>query len=379
MAGIMAITKAYLARVAGLSPSSYIVFRVITAILCVYSVNSLAHDPGLSLVTIEQNSQQLTVHSVYARQELQLSTDLTADQATVIQQLEAYIDIAMSISDEGGKKKAQSTRIEIDQASSAVHFWQTFEAVEGTELMLQSHLLDQLPLGHRQFVKVSRQQKLITSRILSARDPHFKVNLPNPDLFSVFNNFILEGVWHIWIGLDHILFVMTLLLPSVLVLKQGHWLVERELYKVFKQTVKVISAFTIAHSLTLTLTVYQLITLPSNLVESMIALSVVVASVNNIFAWVDKRLWILAFVFGLLHGMGFATVLSQLGLPQNSQALALLGFNVGVELGQLAIIILLLPILYYFRTQKFYQPVVMKLGSGFIAVIGLFWFVQRLT
>ena len=99
---------------------------------------------------------------------------------------------------------------------------------------------------------------------------------------------------------------------------------------------KVVTAFTLAHSITLSLAALQVISLPSRLVESTIALSVVVAALNNLRGTIERRRWVMAFVFGLIHGFGFASVLADLGLPQGALVLALVGFNLGVELGQMA-------------------------------------------
>jgi hypothetical protein len=121
------------------------------------------------------------------------------------------------------------------------------------------------------------------------------------------------------------------------------------------------------------------IDLPGQAVESIIAVSVIIAACNNIFNWVNRRLWVLAFIFGLIHGMGFAAVLNELGMQTETKALALIGFNVGVELGQLAIITAILPLLFYFRKQRFYKPVLIQSGSWVIVLIASIWLFERIT
>ena len=115
----------------------------------------------------------------------------------------------------------------------------------------------------------------------------------------------------------------------------------------------VVTAFTLAHSITLTLAALRLVELPSRLVESAIAASVVLAAVNNLVPVVERRRWMVAFAFGLIHGFGFASVLAELGLPQETLVLSLLGFNLGVELGQLAIVAVFLPTAYALRNTRF--------------------------
>jgi HupE / UreJ protein len=141
---------------------------------------------------------------------------------------------------------------------------------------------------------------------------------------------------------------------------------------------KVVTAFTLAHSITLSLAALGLISLPSRLVESAIAASVIVAALSNLRGAVEGRRWIMAFIFGLIHGFGFASVLADLGLPQGALVLALVGFNVGVELGQLAIVLVFLPVAFWLRSTRFYQVGVLRVGSIIVALLAAWWLVQRL-
>ncbi len=140
---------------------------------------------------------------------------------------------------------------------------------------------------------------------------------------------------------------------------------------------KVVTAFTLAHSITLSLAALGVVVLPSRLVESAIALSVVLAALNNLWPVVYRKRWLIAFCFGLIHGFGFASVLADLGLPQESLLIALVAFNLGVEAGQLAIVGVFLPVAYALRRTAFYQRGVFLLGSAAIALVALLWLVQR--
>ncbi|MEO8656720.1 MAG: HupE/UreJ family protein, partial [Ramlibacter sp.] len=151
--------------------------------------------------------------------------------------------------------------------------------------------------------------------------------------WETLRQYVVEGIWHIWTGFDHILFLLSLLLPAVLVRRQQRWEPAASLRGSLLEVLKVVTAFTLAHSITLSLAALQVISLPSRLVESTIALSVVVAALNNLRGTIERRRWVMAFVFGLIHGFGFASVLADLGLPQGALVLALVGFNLGVELG----------------------------------------------
>jgi hypothetical protein len=203
------------------------------------------------------------------------------------------------------------------------------------------------------------------------------LRLAAPSAWETLRQYIVEGVWHIWIGFDHILFLVALLLPSVLVRQDRSWAPAPGLRRAGVEVLKVVTAFTVAHSITLSLAVLGFISLPSRVVESVIAASVVVAALNNLRGTVDRRRWVVAFVFGLVHGFGFASVLADLGLPQGALALALVGFNVGVELGQIAIVAAFLPAAFALRATDFYRVGVLRFGSLAVAAVAAWWFVQR--
>ena len=140
---------------------------------------------------------------------------------------------------------------------------------------------------------------------------------------------------------------------------------------------KVVTAFTVAHSITLSLAALGVVSLPSRFVESAIAASVVFAALNNLRGTIERRRWVMAFVFGLIHGFGFASALADLGLPTQALALALVGFNVGVELGQMAIVVAFIPFAFWLRATKFYRVGVLVVGSILVALIAAYWFIQR--
>jgi hypothetical protein len=174
-------------------------------------------------------------------------------------------------------------------------------------------------------------------------------SLSQPNRLGQFLDYGREGVWHIWIGFDHILFLLELLLPAVVFHQQKEWQAVGAFKPALWAVLKIVTAFTVAHSITLTLATLGVISLPSRWVESIIAASVVFAALNNIFPLFRERRWLMAFVFGLIHGFGFASVLTDLGLPQDALILALVGFNLGVETGQLAIVSVFLPMAFALR------------------------------
>lgn len=245
----------------------------------------------------------------------------------------------------------------------------------------------QLEVGYRLFADTDPQHKglvKITARgstrtaILGIDQPEQSFALAGAtSRMGEFLDYVKHGVWHIWIGFDHILFLLSLLLPAVLVWRSAGWEKAPDFRSAAVDVLKIISAFTLAHSVTLSLAALGLVSLPSRWIESAIAASVVIAALNNVFPVVHGKRWIAAFVFGLIHGFGFASVLADLGLPQGSLALALVGFNVGVELGQVAIVAAFLPLAFAVRARWFYRRVVLVGGSAVIALLAVVWLGER--
>jgi hypothetical protein len=191
---------------------------------------------------------------------------------------------------------------------------------------------------------------------------------------STFASFVAEGIHHILIGTDHVLFLLALMLPAVLAPQaEGRLGWRAALWRV----AQVVTAFTVAHSITLALAVLGYADPPSRLVESLIAASVVLAAVDNLKRFLPGVRWQLAFVFGLVHGFGFAGALKELGLDAAALARSLVGFNLGVELGQLGIVAIALPLAWWARETRFYRRVVLGGGSVVIAAIAAVWFAER--
>lgn len=186
-----------------------------------------------------------------------------------------------------------------------------------------------------------------------------------------------QGMHHIWIGLDHILFLLALLLPAVMRDERGKWQPVAGFRPAFIHVVKIVTIFTIAHTLTLSAAALGAISLPSRLVESVIALSIAVAALDILIPVFRERIWWVVFVFGLFHGFGFASVLADIGIGGEYLVHTLLGFNVGVEIGQVAIVAAAFPFLFLLRSGRFYSLVVMQAGAVLLILISSYWFTER--
>jgi hypothetical protein len=212
--------------------------------------------------------------------------------------------------------------------------------------------------------------------ILSPRDPTQTLDLSNSTIWRGFMALVRLGMWHIWIGLDHILFLVALVLPSVLRREGGRWVPAPSFGRALVKILTIVTCFTVAHSITLSLAALGILDLPSRLVESIIAASITVAALHNIWPVARVNEAAIAFVFGLFHGFGFASVLGELGLGTDHLVLSLLGFNVGVEIGQIAIIAAIFPLLFVLRRWRVYN-VGLRVASVGLMAIGLLWLAER--
>ncbi len=235
----------------------------------------------------------------------------------------------------------------------------------------------------------------IPSVIFSKGDTQKSFTLSKSTIFNGFLAMIKMGIWHIWIGLDHILFLLALILPSVLILMSTGYEVNASTQYRFKAAftnfkwapvlkfgpalryiIGIITFFTIAHTITLSLAALEILTLPSRLVESVIAISIALAALHNLKPIIRGRDWMIAFGFGLFHGFGFAGVLAEGGLEGEYMVLSLLGFNLGVEIGQVLIICAMFPVLYFLRNTKAYAYI-LNIGSVLLILMSLHWFIER--
>ena len=215
-----------------------------------------------------------------------------------------------------------------------------------------------------------------TVGVFSPETPEQRFDLGAPS-HTPFITFVEQGIWHIWSGYDHILFLLALLLPGVLKRKDGVWEPVPAARPAFMNIIKIVTAFTVAHSITLSLATLGVVHLPVRLVESSIAATVVIAALNNVIPFFAERGWMVAFGFGLLHGFGFANALADLGLHTGQMAATLFGFNLGVEIGQLTIVAVFMPLALSVRHLMFYQNYILRAGSVAIMVIASTWLAER--
>ena len=215
------------------------------------------------------------------------------------------------------------------------------------------------------------------SLVFSPSDRSQRLDLGEGSVMSGITGMIESGAHHIWIGYDHILFLLALLLPSVMRREGRRWVSVDGLRPAIIQVVKIVTMFTVGHTVTLTLAALGVVSLPSRLVESVIAVSIAFAAIEIFFPIFGKRVLLLIFTFGLFHGFGFANVLAEMPIPSVYVLPSLFGFNVGVELGQLAIVLVVVPILYMLRNFRPYARVAMPVAASLLVMVSLYWFTER--
>jgi hypothetical protein len=188
-----------------------------------------------------------------------------------------------------------------------------------------------------------------------------------------------DGVGHILGGLDHLLFLVALMLPAVVERRGGRWAARNDLRAALLQVVWIATAFTVAHSITLGLASFGLVRVPASIIEPLIAATVLATALNNLWPIVTTRLALAAFGFGLVHGFGFAEVLAPLGLLPRDLAPALLAFNLGVEVGQLIVVVGAFALLALARRWSGYPRWILGGGTVGLALLAAAWVVERVS
>ena len=356
----------------------------------------LAHDPGLSTGQLRLVRGHLEVELTLAQADVAVLTPLDANADGQVSPDE-WTSAQASLNRLAGEALNVQVQNQIVAVSSAsarpdpsnnVHFMATFPVPQPGALTCRSDLLFRLPRGHRQFVTVLDASGRIQSEtLLSAGQAN--INLEGrdtqvPDLpcgireqnsrssslqqgsapASTFGGFLALGLEHILTGFDHLLFLFALLLMA-----PG-----------LRQAAGIITSFTVAHSITLSLATLNVVHLSPRVVEPLIAASIVYVGVENLVRRerVHGR-WLLTFVFGLVHGFGFAGVLREMGVTSGSTGIAtpLFAFNLGVETGQLAIAAAALPLLWQARQAPGFVRYAMPLCSSLVVALGAWWFLGR--
>lgn len=323
---------------------------MLASILTVLSGDALAHDPGLSAAEVRVLGDRIVAEVSFAPQDL-----------VGIQPLDSNL---LTIRDDQRVLELRSFSLRSSDPNS-VHFLLEFSNSNAVELKISAPVLAKLPRGHKQFCSVYDQDNiLLAERMLSADSNDLNIGLQTASAGgkSTFG-FLVLGVEHILMGYDHLAFLLALLLGG------GS----------LRSNAKIITSFTVAHSFTLALATLGLIKIPPGIVEPLIAASIVFVGLENLFRRRIAARWLVTFVFGLVHGLGFAAALQELGIGGLGvrAAISLLSFNLGVELAQIAIAALVLPLVWRLQQRSVFVLKHMPALSLLITFVGVYWFVAR--
>ena len=327
-----------------------------------FSIPAWAHDPGLSSATITVAAREITAVAVFNARDLATLTEGASSNYSTI-----AADV-LSIRIAGKPLSATVGKIGKDQNEN-ITFRLSFARIGVESLEIGSGIIDRLPFGHREFVSVRTEAGVsLGDRLLSAHDNRFAVTIPEKSARAAgprFVDFFLLGVRHILTGYDHLLFLFGLLIVS----------------RDARSAALLITCFTAAHSLTLALSTFGLVNLQSRFVEPAIAASIVYVGIENLFGGTGRLQWrwILTFAFGLVHGLGFASVLREMGVANTGvdAVVPLLSFNLGVEAGQLSVAAIVLPLIWKLRQRPSFLRFGVPACSLIVAFAGGYWLVER--
>ena len=342
--------------------------------------DAAAHDPGLSSLTIRQRTNGLEATLTLAVKDAAQLAELDENHDGTVSQAEFARDTIATRSScseanchRSGwqSRQRQSVHSRLDENNN-VEVLLNFDAVGFSSLEIQSKIIASLPLGHRQYLQVQNSTgETLFERLLSAAADRATVEMPDAhssigafEAARSFANFLSLGVKHILTGYDHLLFLFGLLLVA----------------RGFFSSLGIITSFTIAHSITLAVATLHVVQIPSRIVEPLIAASIVFVGIENLLRGdIPTARRMVAFGFGLIHGFGFASALREAGIGSGTGGilLPLFSFNLGVELGQIMVAAVALPIIWKLRENPMFIARWAPACSAAVVLLGSFWFVQR--
>ena len=323
-----------------------------------------AHRTSLAHVAVEGGAEARVVLTLSAHDlavalgiEADLSRPAPVGEIMAARELIAdYLDQRLSLRADAEPCTPGALEIAEARAGEELRLTRRFScAAAAGKLTLAYRLFFDIDPEHRAILEAGGRQAVIDRAFTTAR-----IEGGNEGGRTGFARLLALGIEHILLGFDHVLFVLALLLGL------PHW----------RAAVATITAFTLAHSLTLAIAWFGLVHVPARLVETAIALSIAYVAAENILGRFGGRRWMVAGLFGLVHGLGFYSVLADLGLTRADAALVLVGFNLGVELGQLAILAAAAPVLWW-ASHRSWRDAAVRLASAACLLVALWWAAER--
>jgi hypothetical protein len=353
--------------------------RSLVVLLAFAALPAAAHQQSVSLAELTVGGDRVTAHLRFAAADLgalmhlEQAPDGAYTQRGVDAVRPALVNLTLDeyavATPAGPCRRDPAASAEVDGSDGVVvtGTWTCPGPVDA--LRVRVGFLEVFPVGHVHLAKISFPDGEVSQRVVEADAPGYQVDR-RVGFWTAAGRFLRLGIEHIFTGYDHIAFLIGLLL----------------LGGTFKELVQIVTAFTAAHSITLALATLAVVNPTPRVVEPLIAASIVYVAAENLWALrrgtrasALRHRWMLTFAFGLVHGFGFASVLRELHLPRSSIAAALVTFNIGVEIGQVCIVALAVPLFSLLRRTRWFEPSGVRLASLAVGCLGLTWFVQRIV
>ena len=350
--------------------------------LLLICVPAFAHDPGLSNLNLQFENNQMVAELAYNYVDIEGAVLVDKDLDRIITKeefeaaksnLEQLAKSALEINSDGKKIEPDKVSVKIAKAEDGretAFFTLVYPGIPATELIVKSVIMEKLSRGHREYFKLTNADgRTIAERLLDVNNNSAQISAGELSAglgkWHTFKQFLMLGIEHILLGFDHLCFLIALLLAA----------------KNLSSVVKIITSFTIAHSITLALAALNIVNISPGFVEPMIAVSIIYVGLENVWRHgqeIEGR-WLLTFAFGLIHGFGFASVLRELNIGAGGSGLAipLVSFNLGVEIGQLAIAALFWGIIWKIRKTEIFKLRLVPAFSILVALAGAYWLIER--
>ena len=324
-----------------------------------------------------------------ALRDLDVAVGLDADQDGSItwgelrskqQEIEAYAFGHLTLARGGAACRLAPTALMVDHHAGLAYAVLPFtaECGVGGRLTLNYRLLFDLDPTHRGLLTIAAGER-ISSEVLTPEHAELTIDQRASGPGVQFAQFLFFGFDHILLGYDHLLFIAVLLVTAALRRGDGaRWAPIDGLGRVLVETIKTLTAFTLAHALVLTPALLWSVNAPARLVEPAVAATIILAGIDNLWSILPRLRWQVAFSFGLIHGLSFASALGPMRLPALSLGVALASFNLGVEAGQVAVALLIVPIVFLVRHEAVYRLLVVPAISLSAVLLAGVWLVDRI-
>ena len=361
--------------------------RAFALLLVIWAANASAHKASTSYLQLRVNGTEVSGRWDIALRDLDYALALDTDGDTLLtwgevrQQQSRIADYALrrlTVRSDQDNCKLSVERLQIADHSDGRYASLALVGQcphEPVSLSLSYQLLFDVDALHRGLLNLDFRGS--HSGLFAPEERVLRYNAAGASSLTVFTQYFRAGVWHVWTGWDHMLFLGGLFLPAIVRRRGNEWQPATSLRVALTDTAIMATAFTLAHALTLSLAATGLFSPPTRMVESGVAASVMFAGLNNLVPMVYRGLFWLAAGFGLIHGAAIAGALIELGLPPGDRVWSLLAFNLGVEAAQLSVLLAVIPVSFICRRSPWYRWLVLIPGSLFITVVGLLWLIQR--